>query len=115
MFCLERVDMKLLEYLESLDDDLNFFIICINAGCEAFGRGKKGTFDLDDAEEMTFFRTYARNILNSNKVAGLLKDIEVVGERKEEKTEMADNIIFITVNCKENYEDIKGELAEILN
>ena len=115
MFCLERVGMKLLEYLKSLDDDLNFFIICINAGCEAFARGKEGTFDLDDAEEMTFFRTYARNILKSSKAAELLKDIVVVGEWKEEEAETVDNIIFITVNCKENYDSIKEELTEILN
>ena len=115
LFCLERVKMKLIECLKELDENLNIFVICINANCEAFVRVSKGEFDLDDAEEATFFRTYASNVLKSSRAVKLLKDIEIISAFREEEIKAPDNVVVITVSCKDNYTSIKKELTEILN
>ena len=98
--------MKLIEYLEGLNDEFNFFVVCINADCEAFDHGRKGEFDLDDMEEMTFFRTYARNILKNRKAMKLLEDTDFLSE-KEEKTETGERVVFVTVSCRDDYLKIR--------
>ena len=115
MFYLERVKMKLIECLKELDENLNIFVICINANCKAFVRVSKGEFNLDNAEEATFFRTYASNVLKSSRAVKLLKDIEIISAFREEEIKAPDNVVVITVSCKENYTSIKKELTEILN
>ena len=105
--------MKLIEYLKGLDEDLNFFIICINAACTAFGRGRCGVFTLEDMEEMTFFRTYARNILHSKEAMRLLADTEFLSEREEESGQ-GERVIFVTVSCRKSYESIRKRLMELL-
>lgn len=115
LFCLERVKMKLIECLKELDENLNIFVICINANCKAFVRVSKGEFNLDNAEEATFFRTYASNVLKSSRAVKLLKDIEIISAFREEEIKAPDNVVVITVSCKENYTSIKKELTEILN
>ena len=106
--------MKLIEYLKELNNELNFFVICINADCEAFDHGRKGVFDLNDMEEMTFFRTYARNILKNKKAMKLLEDTDFLSE-KEEKAEAGERVVFVTVSCKDDYLKIRKRLTEILN
>ena len=105
--------MKLIEYLQDLDDDLNVFIICVNAACTAFGKGRSSAFTLEDMEEMTFFRTYARNILHSKEAMRLLADTEFLSEREEESGQ-GERVIFVTVSCRKSYESIRKRLMELL-
>jgi len=105
--------MKLIEYLKGLDDDLSFFIICINAACTAFDRGRSGVFTFEDMEEMTFFRTYARNILHNEEATKLLADTEFLSEREEESGQ-GERVIFVTVSCRKSYESIRNRLMELL-
>ncbi|MBR2787525.1 MAG: hypothetical protein IKD94_00020, partial [Erysipelotrichaceae bacterium] len=70
--------------------------------------------DLNDMEEMTFFRTYARNILRNKKAIRLLEDTEFLSEQDEEG-EPGERVAFVTVSCKKDYDRIREKLTEILN
>ena len=106
--------MKLVDYIKRFENELNPFIICINTNCNAFRKAKEGVLNVEEMEELTFFRAYIQNILKNKEALDLLKDVEYLDSDVEEEIK-EEKVLLVTVSCGRNYSSIKHKLSELLN
>ena len=109
--------MTLVEYLETLEDPQNAFIVCANTNCEAYDQLADGIITNEALEYTTFFRGVAKRILAERDVADILQDSEIVYDRQklEDNGLLCKTITtYVYVNYKGNYDNARRRMRERL-
>lgn len=107
--------MELIDYLQTLDHKQKPYIVCVNVNCDAFTKLTQGALDEDLTEEVTFFRTFAENILKSKRASKILENTKVVKYQKDRRSVPGEEIFFVSVDFRRDYKKAKNELMELLN
>lgn len=106
--------MSLIEYLSSLEEELNYYVICVNANCDAFREAREGILNLKEIENTVFFREYAKKLLNNKKAIELLNGAKYIGASSENEEGDKDNVLFVTCDVDDNYMNKRRKMQEIL-
>ena len=111
--------MKLIDYLQTIEDPWNAYVVCINVNCQAFREAKEGKFSPDIVEGFTFFRCNPQMLLANSTALKLIKDLDITKSvEKQEKileNEVARFIYLYVDHDERTYENVKTKMGELLN